>query len=75
MGVVRWTCYIFSGILMLIALAMILWLDDKSIGIFAALIAAVLARILTINVAGQLESAQTERSEQTEPDAGSDPSR
>jgi len=68
MQTARWTCYILSGMLMLVALSLILWLDDTFIGIFAALIAAVLARVLSINVAGQFEPSRTGASP---PEAGS----
>ena len=63
MTAARWACYILSGLLMLVAGGLIILLENKSIGIFAALIGAVMARVLSINVAERFDPARTGPSE------------
>ena len=51
MAVKRWTCYVVAAGLVAGAAIVLYVVQDKAIGIFLILVAAVLARILAINVA------------------------
>ena len=52
----RWVCYGTSALLVAGAGAFLIFADDKGLGIFLVLVAATIARMLSINVAERTDT-------------------
>ena len=59
-------CYILAALLLGGAGAYLIWGQDKGLGIFFVLIAAVLCRVLIINVVGHLEDRSDRENQPTD---------
>jgi hypothetical protein len=54
-------CYLVGAVLLGGALLYVLFGNNKGLGIFFVLVAAILCRVLVINLAGPMEAANDER--------------
>jgi hypothetical protein len=54
-AVIRWVCHVVAAMLVGAAALYLLFGQDKGLGIFLVLVAAIVARVLVINVADELE--------------------